>query len=296
LVNNTKFKRGENVISILSSNVGNQRVDSITFSYQLNQDSIVNEKVTALHLLPDSFITYTFNKPFTLKNSGVNILTVWVTTPNDTNRIDDTLTHFINIPKVIQCSLDSIKLIAPLHVGTNAIKLHLHNTGEADIIGIKARLTLDSAVVANEIFTTNTFLNGSSWEGQFPHNVTITSQNEFTICVVLDQAYSTEDSIYINNNIKCLTYTAIQNGLQELNASNISLFPNPASDKWLNIRIGQELVNAISIFNLQGQQVLNQEIESRGNIQLDISSIQPGYYFVSIQTNKGTMVKPLIKQ
>ena len=296
LINDTAFKRGENVLSILTSNIGNQIVDTITFSYQLNQDSIVNEKVNTVHIVPNSFITYTFNKPFTLFNSRVNSLRVWVNTSNDANRIDDTLNHFIYVPKVIKCALDSISLKAPLRVGNNAVKLQVHNLGEADIVAVGARLFLDTLLVADETFSVGNLSKDSIWWGTFTNLVTIDTIAIYSLCAEVYQAFSNEDSLNGIDDVKCIMETSILNGLKELEATQFTIYPNPNNEKILYIHSDNARIKEVKIVSLQGEIVLLQRINLQRDAEIDIASLAAGYYFVELKTNEDTLVKPLIKQ
>ena len=59
--------------------------------------------------------------------------------------------------------------------------------------------------------------------------------------------------------------------------TNMSLFPNPATDQ-LNVVLNQD--DAIAIYNVMGQQVMNVEGHVGGNT-INISSLNAGVYFIS---------------
>lgn len=67
-------------------------------------------------------------------------------------------------------------------------------------------------------------------------------------------------------------------GLEEVSHNtNMSLFPNPATDQ-LNVVLNQD--DAIAIYNVMGQQVMNVEGHVGGNT-INISSLNAGVYFIS---------------
>ena len=75
--------------------------------------------------------------------------------------------------------------------------------------------------------------------------------------------------------------------------SNIVMYPNPATNK-TTISSSNEISN-IRVFNILGQEV--QTFSSNGTtMDLDVSSLQSGTYFVKIETELGTDTLKLIKQ
>lgn len=72
-------------------------------------------------------------------------------------------------------------------------------------------------------------------------------------------------------------------------ASNILLFPNPASNS-LSITSPYP-IQSVRVFNLQGQTVLKQQ-----TAQLQIGTLPSGQYRVEVTTNLGKVVKEFVKQ
>ena len=72
---------------------------------------------------------------------------------------------------------------------------------------------------------------------------------------------------------------------------SFSIFPNPSSDR---IEINAEAeVHQISFFDASGKLVKDQPLQS-GALQIDISELKAGIYFVSIETDKGRVQQKLI--
>jgi hypothetical protein len=70
-----------------------------------------------------------------------------------------------------------------------------------------------------------------------------------------------------------------------------TLFPNPA-DTTLFIDTPQEVVQVL-IYSVQGQKVMHMNNPSK---EIDVSALDPGMYFVQIETSQGKLVKKLIKE
>ncbi|WP_461302347.1 T9SS type A sorting domain-containing protein [Aureisphaera sp.] len=72
---------------------------------------------------------------------------------------------------------------------------------------------------------------------------------------------------------------------------NIGLYPNPVRSE-LSLEVLQGIfIKEISIYNVQGSRVLRKE----GTTSLGVSSLSPGVYFMSIQTDKGMATKKFVK-
>jgi photosystem II stability/assembly factor-like uncharacterized protein len=74
--------------------------------------------------------------------------------------------------------------------------------------------------------------------------------------------------------------------------STLPIYPNPAST---SITIENSTAGSLSVLNLQGQQLLQQEI-SGPNTTVDVSSLPCGVYFVRLTGEKTVQVRKIIKQ
>lgn len=78
-------------------------------------------------------------------------------------------------------------------------------------------------------------------------------------------------------------------------ASQIQLYPNPASDElWLKIE-GTE-IRSIQIFNLNGQLVSHHRTNPESSIQLSIRNLLPGFYLAVLGTEKGRFPVKFVKE
>ncbi len=78
--------------------------------------------------------------------------------------------------------------------------------------------------------------------------------------------------------------------------NNSSIYPNPAKD-FITIELKNMLQNEtkISIYNLQGELMINKTAKSE-KVNIDISSLPEGVYFVKIINDKGIKSLKIIKQ
>ena len=71
---------------------------------------------------------------------------------------------------------------------------------------------------------------------------------------------------------------------------NVSLYPNPTDDK---VYIEAEGLRLVRVFNLMGQEVMNQAVD--GNFTLDLSSQPQGCYFIETTTEQGSTITKIMK-
>ena len=83
---------------------------------------------------------------------------------------------------------------------------------------------------------------------------------------------------------------------QELNANNVSVYPNPALDMFSVLNQTKVELNSLELYNLQGQLVMNQHLnllpEMQASVELD--NITTGVYFIVLRTKEGGLVKKLV--
>lgn len=77
-------------------------------------------------------------------------------------------------------------------------------------------------------------------------------------------------------------------------AENITVFPNPVRQT-LNVSMDYPF-SLVSIYNLAGQQMMEFQVNDTDELQLDVSSLIPGVYLVSIETPGQIIQKKFIKQ
>lgn len=82
------------------------------------------------------------------------------------------------------------------------------------------------------------------------------------------------------------------NNINEAANSNLSVYPNPATD--FIIVQTPENINNVKIFNSLGQNVLNQNFQNQNKIQLNIENIIPGLYIIETSLDNGLKLRKTI--
>lgn len=77
---------------------------------------------------------------------------------------------------------------------------------------------------------------------------------------------------------------------------NVSLYPNPASNQLtISINTSSRLNSTITVLDIQGQTVMNAQMKNN-LMQMDISRLKPGMYFVQITSEGHQVVKRFVKE
>ena len=79
--------------------------------------------------------------------------------------------------------------------------------------------------------------------------------------------------------------------------SKCIVYPNPASIK-ITLKTYSNLSKEsfISIFNMNGEQIIYQKFQTQNQLELDLSTLAAGIYLLKIQTNEGIEIKkPVIR-
>lgn len=82
-------------------------------------------------------------------------------------------------------------------------------------------------------------------------------------------------------------------GTVEQDAKTIAIYPNPVSDKI--IIEANESISYVEIYNLIGIMVFSQEYNS-DNVEIEVSSLQSGVYFIRMTTGNNTETRRFIKK
>jgi len=91
----------------------------------------------------------------------------------------------------------------------------------------------------------------------------------------------------------CLTAISSTDDLAYLQLSAISAYPNPTQDH-LTISAPDDLhITRTELLDLQGR-THTRFHENTSEVRLDLSGYPSGLYFVSIHTDKGTVVKKVV--
>jgi len=85
-------------------------------------------------------------------------------------------------------------------------------------------------------------------------------------------------------------------GINPVDSVNFEIYPNPSSGE-LIIENGELIINKIEIFDTVGKIVSsNYQISLSSHQKIDISNLNSGIYFVKVTTERGEIVKKIVKQ
>ena len=82
-------------------------------------------------------------------------------------------------------------------------------------------------------------------------------------------------------------------GVDGYELSQIAVYPNPASDI-VNIQ-STSIINGITIYDVQGRKIQATKVNSQ-TTEVNISGLNSGIYFFSIETDNGSSMKKVLKQ
>jgi hypothetical protein len=85
---------------------------------------------------------------------------------------------------------------------------------------------------------------------------------------------------------------------QPISLNEISIYPNPTSGK-LTIENGQLIIKNIEITDITGKTIQsssNSQIKQFSNLEIDLSGLNNGIYFISIQTDNEIFTSKIIKK
>lgn len=84
------------------------------------------------------------------------------------------------------------------------------------------------------------------------------------------------------------------NGIREITTETLRIQPNPAHDKVL-VSAGNA-IREISLTNIMGQQVMDNNTVNSKSVSIDISGLDGGVYIVQVRTEQGTGIAKLVVQ
>lgn len=86
----------------------------------------------------------------------------------------------------------------------------------------------------------------------------------------------------------------LSNPANNLNAEDITLYPNPAKDKLFINNNGERSINNASIYDISGRLLIQFNLNSTNSNELDISSLSSGNYMIVIKSETDQISKKII--
>ncbi len=94
-----------------------------------------------------------------------------------------------------------------------------------------------------------------------------------------------------------LTPKPCLSGITEENLANsISVFPNPAVDNLIIETSNNEMVTAVKVYDVLGKMLINNNVNETARMELNVSDLEKGIYYMEITTASGVAVKKFNKQ
>jgi hypothetical protein len=76
---------------------------------------------------------------------------------------------------------------------------------------------------------------------------------------------------------------------------SVILYPNPTTGG-LNISSEQNPITGITVYDVQGRNVAQTEVNAKRTFTIDVSQLEQGVYFVAVTTENGIITKRIIKK
>jgi hypothetical protein len=127
-------------------------------------------------------------------------------------------------------------------------------------------------------------LNYTESNGEITITIPTSSPNPYNSVIVMDTLGGSNPPASISKNT-----------LAGKNDITISLFPNPVEDGILHIKQTGISTLDVTIYNINGQQVLNQKMSGKILVQ-DVSALWPGVYLVKVSDGEKVVTQKFIRK
>lgn len=101
----------------------------------------------------------------------------------------------------------------------------------------------------------------------------------------------TSYSFVVTQNCNLVAHLINTEGITEDAASSLTLYPNPAHD---NINLSGAAMQTVMVYNAMGQLVIAKEYDNVENVELSLSSLNPGIYTVTVRMTDGSIAKKMV--
>ena len=165
-----------------------------------------------------------------------------------------------------------------------------------------ATVAHDIYINDNDVLTDISVLQNTSFNAYDGYGLTITGNAVLAVCnlpnfcTYLANPASTYPRVISGNLANCLNEAAVLSScglsVSDVNNNKLSYYPNPVKDIF-NLSHSEE-IESISVMNTIGQMVLSQNVGSN-TVQIDMSSLPSGNYFVKIVASEAIRTVKIIK-
>jgi len=124
--------------------------------------------------------------------------------------------------------------------------------------------------------------------------------NEYGMPETVESMFIDSVNNFVRSYTISITYKQVEVGISEPKTElfDIKVFPNPTTGKltieWTSGQVDEW--TSIEVFDVFGRKLIEQKAEGRRQKEIDITEFSLGVYFVKITTEKGVIVKKVVKQ
>jgi hypothetical protein len=144
---------------------------------------------------------------------------------------------------------------------------------------------------SNEIYAYNSALSSNNQWEQFSVDLSsVSTQSISRFVLFLDQTVVNWDIYYLDD----LNLSSTPALVQEINDSEvINIYPQPAIDNLnIDIKLSNNYVSRLDLYDIQGKVLLSTVLDQNSNnINLDVSGLNSGIYFVKLQSKNNLYTK-----
>jgi hypothetical protein len=106
----------------------------------------------------------------------------------------------------------------------------------------------------------------------------------------------TADGAHVAIELDNITWSEVVAGLEDLNKTSFSIYPNPTADKNVTISHNLDTKGSVNIYSITGAKVYSGELNASGAQNLNLPSLTAGMYIVKIEAGNYSESKKLIIQ
>ncbi len=102
---------------------------------------------------------------------------------------------------------------------------------------------------------------------------------------------STNETVLVDNLVISQNFAETTLSTQNFNKNTFAVYPNPATNGFVNISSTSNEAITVTVFDILGKQVINQTVN---NNVLNVATLTSGVYILKISQNKNTITKKLV--
>ncbi len=138
-------------------------------------------------------------------------------------------------------------------------------------------------------------INGEAAEDQFGTSVSLSADGR---TLAIGASYNNNGTLSDTGHARVYGIGTLLTISKPISLNEIKIYPNPTSGK-LTIDNGQLIIKNIEITDITGKTILsssNSQIKQFSNLEIDLSGLNNGIYFISIQTDNEIFTSKIIKK